>query len=881
MEMQIIDVDYILVDEKPIIRIFGNTESGEHVCGFYDGYAPYFYAQGDDVPKLLEGNTQVRSVKKVKKRLAMGYQEPRGVWKITIINPAKTPEIRDYLNSRGMRTFEADVLFKYRFMADLGLTGLGWLKVSDHAGTSTNTVRSEKTIQIKEMKPIKKEIDAPLRVVAFDIECVPNQSGAVPEASRDPIVMISLVFSDPYKGRKSMVMTTRSGKGLTSCESETEMFENFMDIMEGYDPDIITGYNINNFDIPYLLERMSKNGIRPAFGRCRQKTVNSRKLMSRFNTSIVGRVIVDSFEIIKKDFSLMRYSLDFVSDRLLGESKIPVKISEIEKLWRGSDSDLERLSEYCLKDSMLAMNLLKKLRLTDKYIALSKVSGTLLQDTLNGGETSRIENYLLREFNREGFVLPCKPSQENVSERDSARKEELKGGFVLEPEKGLHSNVLVLDFKSMYPSIIRTFNICPTTLITGKPVQGAIETPSGSKFVPKSVMEGIIPKILEGMMKRRQAVQRKYKSEKDPARKEVYFAEQWALKIMSNAFYGYLGYSRARVYDLAIANSITSSGRNMILKTKDTIEKDGFKVVYGDTDSVMVKVSVDEMEEIKKIGEKISKKLTDMLPGLMELEFEKVFKRFLPLTKKRYIAWKFEPTEEGWKDSIEMKGIETVRRDWCELVGDSIRDVIDIIIKKSDTKQAIIYFKDTARKLVRGEIDIQKLVITKTMTKVPRSYAGMQPHIELVKKIQSRSPGESPGIGDRIGYVIVKGLGLLSKRAEDPNYVIDNGLQIDSKYYIDNQLLPPLERIFGALKISKSELLGNGKQIGLFEAIMNGNGHEESVIKEENINNITGFICRKCSRTYPRPPLIGNCECGGSMLFSSPKGMVEKVLVSQ
>jgi DNA polymerase I len=881
MEIQILDVDYVLVDEKPIIRIFGKTEGGEHVCGFYEGYSPYFYAQGEDAPKLLEENTQVKSIKRVQKRLAMGFQEPSDVWKITITNPARTPEIRDYLNSRGVRTFEADILFKYRFMADLGLSGLGWLNISDHTGTSTNTVRSEKTINIKEMKPIKKEVNAPLKTLAFDIECVPNQSGTAPEASRDPIVMISLVFSDPHKGRKSMVLATRSGKGITSCESEAEMLEKFMEIIEEYDPDMITGYNINNFDIPYLLERMNKNGIRPTFGRCRQKTVNSRKLMSRFNTSIVGRVIVDSFEIIKKDFSLMRYSLDFVSDKLLGERKTSVKHSEIEKLWRGGDADLQRLSEYCLKDSVLAMSLLKKLRLADKYIALSKVSGTLLQDTLNGGETSRIENYLLREFNKEGFVLPCKPSQESVSERDTARKEELKGGFVLEPDKGLHSNVLVLDFKSMYPSIIRTFNICPTTLITGKDIEGSIETPSGAKFVPKSVMEGIVPKILEGMMKKRQAAQRKYRNEKDPARKDVYFAEQWALKIMSNAFYGYLGYSRARVYELAIANAITSSGRNMILKTKDMIEKDGLKVVYGDTDSVMVKIPVDDMEEIRKIGNRVSKKITGLLPGLMELEFEKVFKRFLPLTKKRYIAWKFESTEDGWKDSIEMKGIETVRRDWCELVGDSIREVIDIIIKKNDTKQAIIYFKDTARRLVKGEIDIQKLVITKTMTKVPRKYAGMQPHIELVKKIQARSPGESPGIGDRIGYVIIKGLGLLSKRAEDPNYVIDNGLQIDSKYYIDNQLLPPLERIFGALKISKSELMGNGKQIGLFEAIMNGNSHEPQVIREDSINNITGFVCSKCSRTYPRPPLIGNCECGGSMLFSSPKGPVENVLVNQ
>jgi DNA polymerase I len=194
----------------------------------------------------------------------------------------------------------------------------------------------------------------------------------------------------------------------------------------------------------------------------------------------------------------------------------------------------------------------------------------------------------------------------------------------------------------------------------------------------------------------------------------------------------------------------------------------------------------EDMEKISEMGGKIAESISRDLPGIMELEFEKVFKRFLPLTKKRYAAWRFDRTDSGWKDRMEMKGIETVRRDWCPLVSETVQRVLEILLKEDDVKGALKYFKGVVNQLVTGQVDIQKLVITKTMTKSAGSYDGKQPHIELVKKMQSRSPGEAPGVGDRISYVIVKGRDLLSNRTEDPEYVRERGLQIDPQYYIEN-----------------------------------------------------------------------------------------------
>jgi DNA polymerase I len=872
MKFQILDVDYVLINEKPVVRLFGKNEKGEVVCGFCEDYLPYFYVKCDEMPESLKNDPLVVKIEKVKRFLPVGYQtKPEEVYKITLKNPAKTPEVREKIRSDKVILFEADILFKYRFMNDFDLKSFDWIEAGEENNVSTNSVQAQKKIKISRFKTIEKTDDAPLRYLSFDIECVSLKEGVMPDQKKDPIIMISVVFSEPYRGKKSMVLSTRADIDVTPFESEKEMLNGFIDIIKGYDPDILSGYNINNFDIPYILERMKQNSIAPVFGRCERKYVVSNKLTNKHKTNIAGRIVVDSFEIVKKDFSLKRYGLDFVAKELLNEEKEDIKKSKIEKFWNGNQDQFRSLVKYCKKDSELALNLVLKLKLLDKYVALSKISGILLQDILDSGETTRIENFILREFNKEGYILPCRPEQKYVSVREKARIIELKGGFVLQPKKGIHSSVAVLDFKSMYPSLIITYNICPTTLIVENGAENPIESPSGAKFVPREIRQGIIPKILQHLMDERQKIKKTMKQEANENIKRSLYARQWALKIMANAFYGQFGYSRAKIYNLDVANSITSFGRDTIQKTKDIIERDfGYEVVYGDTDSVMVKVPAEELEEIAKIGRDVSSSITKRLAGIMELEFEKVFKRFLPLTKKRYAAWCFEASKDGWKESIEMKGIETVRRDWCDLVSEAMSDVIEIILKKNDIKATVEYFKNVVDDLINGKIPIQKLVITKTMTKRPELYVGMQPHAELVKKVKIRSPAEAPGIGDRIGYVIVKGTQLLSKRAEDPLYVIEKGLEIDPQYYIENQLLPPLERIFTALDISKSELLGKGRQMQLLKAINN-----EKRVNEALLFDIDGFICNKCNKFYRRPPLVGSCECGGYLLFSSNHGPVE------
>ncbi len=869
MELQILDVDYVMVNEKPIIRIFGKTAGGKSVCGFYEGFLPYFYVKGGvDVSGM---NGEAQKIEKVMRKDTKDNKEAV-FQRIVTSAPAKTPEYREMFQRKGNDVFEADILFKYRFMNDMGLKGLGWIRTVG-GDVNTATVNTSQCFKITGMGPIEME-DAPMRILALDIECVPVVEGSVPDARRDPVIMVSLAFSPTHKRARSLVLSTRPGPGAEAFDDEKSMLQGFVDMINSYDPDIITGFNCNNFDLPYLLERMHQTGVKPVFGRCATRGVMARKIGARHRINISGRVIADSFEIVKKDFSLQRYGLDFVSQKLLGKKKEDVKHSEISKLWKGDSRGYKKLIDYSRQDAVLALDLIQELKLLDKYVALSKVAGTLLQDTLDGGETVRIEHFLIREFNKEGYLMPCKPGPHTVATREKLKKKELVGGYVIEPEKKLHSNVVVLDFASMYPSIIRTFNICPTTLVK----EGGVKSPSGAMFLKKEERRGIVPRILEELITERKAAKKKMNQEMDKEKKRILYAKQWALKILANAFYGYLGYSRARIYNMGVANSITSYGRQIISSVAREIdEKYGCRVVYGDTDSVFVVIPEEELEAVAKKAREISEGITKGLPGVMALEFERVFKRFLPLTKKRYVAWSFTPTGKGWEEGMIMKGIETVRRDWCLLVGDTIKEVIDTILKKEDIKGAVKHFKSIVGDLVEGKIPIQKLVVTKTMTKSTKSYVGIQPHIEVVKKIQTRSPQEAPGIGDRIPYVIVKGTDLLSKRAEDPMYVVERGMQVDSQYYIENQLLPPMERIFSALNVSKSELLGNGKQMGIMDAFRTHKSRPVSAGPMINVADVKGFVCEKCSTFYQNIPLLGVCSCGGRILFSSKKGTSETV----
>jgi len=874
MELQVFDADYTMLNEKPVIRIFCKDSSGKTFCVFVKDYMPYFYALGDEKEtreRLNKFEGEIQKIETVKRFLPVGYQkEKTEVLKITNRNPSKVPVLRESL---GCRVFEADILFKYRFFSDKGIKGMNWIEVEGDF-IKTNTI-SCAGIEAKKIKPLEKEENAPLKIMALDIETeAPLER--TPEAVKDAITMMSFAFSEEYRKQKDLILVSKNipiqddQKKNTIClESEKKMLEKFKEIISDYDPDIITGYNIQNFDMPFIVERMEKLGIKKEIGRASDKTVFCSKHGPISTTTITGRAVADSFQIIKRDFSFKSYTLDNVAEKLIGKRKIDISYRDFNKLWNGKREDVQKLMDYARKDAVLALELVEKKNLFDKYVALSKVSGILLQDALNGGESIRIENILLSEFNKRDILFPTKPTESEIMERAKEReKSELKGGLVLEPQAGLHTDgyILVFDFKSLYPSIIRTYNICPTTLLTEDLGTEFNKSPIGTRFVKSEVKEGILPFVLEKLINQRSVVKKEMQREKDEDKKRLLYAKQWALKILANAFYGYTGYLRAKTYVMEVANTITAFGRELLQKTRKEIMDMGYEVIYGDTDSIFVKVKTKDLEKAYDKGEEIVGKIK--LPGKLALNFEKVFRSFLILTKKRYAGWSFEKNNGEWSDKIEMKGIETVRRDWPDIVTETMNVVLDIILKEGDINKAIKFVQGEVDKLNTGAVELSKLAVTKSITKSIDRYDGMLPHIELAKKIRERSPSQAPTPGTRVSFIIIHGNQMLSKRAETPEYIKEKKLRIDSCYYIDNQLLPPLERIFSVVGVDKGELLGKGRQCNLKNMLKPLDRNQKIEIPPEKIiiDSLEGFLCTDCKKSFRRVPLMGRCDCGGEIL---------------
>lgn len=878
---QLIDCDYVVVDNTPIVRVFGKTEAGKSICTFYEGYNPYFYIvpkDKDSITKHLnkEFKQLVTDIAETERLLPIGFTTNKTkLLKITATDPSQVPLIRDSLLTHGLvnNVYEADILFKNRFMADMGLNGMDWYEVTGDS-IGTNTVKTEVLIKAKEFKKIHAKKNMEFQYMCIDIEIGMAVEG-IPNATKDPISMISLSFYPEFRDKKSLVLVSKHVEktgDVLSFKDEKNMLEGFLKVLDSFDPDFITGYNINGFDMPYILTRLSENKLPRALGRDKNKQSISRKFGIKSRTSLVGRVVVDVYELVKESIGkgilrLKRYGLGDVSRELLGMDKVDISHGEISKHWNGTKEQLEKLINYARVDSVLALKLLLDKNMVDKFIELSKVSGLLLQDALDGGEGTRVENILLREFNREGYVLPTKPSTSEILKRRLQKESKgLKGALVLDPKIGLQTNCVVyLDFKSMYPSIFISYNICPTTLCIADVDAETVETPDHTKFVSTNVRAGIIPRIVRKLIQERDVVRSQMKAESNIAIKRILDAKQLALKYVTNSFYGYTGYVLARVYLLEIANAITSCGRYLIQVTKNTAEMGNeYTVIYGDTDSIMVDTKVSDTDKAMEIGKKIEIEINNRLKGIVEVKIENIFKSLLILAKKRYAGISIEQSNGEVKESIVMKGIETVRRDWCDLTSETLFSALEIILKEQSPKKAVEYVKGILSKLERNEIPIEKLVITKSISKPLRDYKGVQPHIEVVKKIRKRNPTEAPGIGDRVGFVIIHGPQLMSERAEDPNYVEQHGLKIDSKYYIESQILPPLERVFDAIGITKSEVIGIGKQLMLFDAFKNKNPKPVSA----TLPSAEGFICKDCNQSYRRIPLIGKCDsCNGEILF--------------
>ncbi|HOO54953.1 MAG TPA: DNA-directed DNA polymerase, partial [Methanothrix sp.] len=584
MIFQILDANYVYDgDGFPVVQLFGTTPEGRPTTVKASGFLPYFYARVDEkrAEEAIEGIRAMGLDAEVVERFRpVGYQEkPHLMLKVIAKDPKSVRVFREsVLNVPGVReVYETDVLFKNRFLIDQDLGGMRWAKVEEPVGKGSVPFASLKPVEAKgEGEGQKSRANAPLRHLAFDIECLPLH-GAMPNPENSPVIMVSLGFYPPYKGREDLVLVGREvdcpRSDVLCCSGEREMLARFIEIFKEYDPDVVAGYNSNEFDFPYLDERMKRLNLDVRVGRD-NSSWRVRKIVTQTRVEITGRIVVDLLPLVRSSFSLKRYTLRNASLELLGVEKHDVEPKEMEELWAASGDEFARLVSYSRRDSYLALHLLLDLKLLDKYIALAQTSGSLLQDVIDGGQTGMVENFLFRKFQERKRVIPPKPDADLSSTR-AAQSFELKGGAVLDPKRGLVEDVVILDYRSLYPSIMMAHNLCYTTVVTDdRPSSGVVKSPSGGEFVDPSISPGIVPGVLHDLLAQRTDIKRRMKIASDEER-TLLDAQQYALKILLNSFYGYSGYARARLYSLPLANAVTSFGRSNILNTKLMVEEIG------------------------------------------------------------------------------------------------------------------------------------------------------------------------------------------------------------------------------------------------------------------------------------------------------------------
>jgi DNA polymerase alpha subunit A len=579
-----------------------------------------------------------------------------------------------------------------------------------------------------------------------------------------------------------------------------------------------------------------------------------------------GRLACDTYLTSKDLIRSKSYRMTDLAQSQLKIAREDIEFGKTAEYFEESES-LVHLLKHCNFDAYLALALMFKLQVLPLTKQLTNIAGNLWSRTMSGARSERNEYLLLHEFHQEKYICPDKSfgPKKNKSvavieaieqEQDddavaivnttpkkasSRRKPAYAGGLVLEPKKGFYDKyVVLLDFNSLYPSIIQEYNVCFTTVNRASFEEGVEE--SGEEKVPElpdaSLAQGILPRLIKTLVDRRKQVKSLMKSPKITENEEMQLdIRQKALKLTANSMYGCLGFSFSRFFAKPLAMLITHKGREILQNTVDLAANLDLNVIYGDTDSIMVHTNVDDLAQVKKMGN-LLREAVNKRYRLLEIGIDGFFKHMLLLKKKKYAARLIEEKPNGeLVETIETKGLDLVRRDWCDLSHDVSSTVLELILSEKDREEVVDeihqYLEKVGEQIRNNEVPLEKYVINKQLTKKPSEYADAksQPHVQVA--IRLLEAGHSVKSGDTVPYVICKSNDETSGdskgsalRAHHPDEVIEKGLQLDLEWYLAQQVHPPITRLCSPIEgTDPSRLAGC---LGLDTSRYNfGRRHEE------------------------------------------------------
>ncbi len=634
---------------------------------------------------------------------------------------------------------------------------------------------------------------------AFDIETFGTRK--IPEPEHD--LIISLAAETPA-GKKVFLQAPFSNEYTNAFANEKDMLTAFMTFIQLSDLDILYTYNGDHFDFPFVDVRSKKYNVSTDFGFGGIQFVGKN---TDKQARLHGIQHVDVYQLVRllsrfQFLKLTRMDLESVMRAVFNEGEKTLTHKEIWQTWK-DQRGFDKLVKYNLTDAEYTK------RLGDEFLPLvieiARLVGITLFDANRSTASQLVETTLMREAVRLNKPIPNSPTDEQVMGR---QQNPIEGAYVKEPVAGLHENLAVLDFRSLYPSIMISHNISPDMLDCAHPAckEGGNKSPTGHWFCAKQ--KGLFSQVLERILDARIGVQEKMDilPKKDP---QMVFlkARKQALKIILNSFFGTLGYPRFRWYNREAARAITAWARHYIHQTLEWAEQDGFRTVYADTDSCFMIVDKKTEADVKAFVEKVNKKL----PGRMELEFEGLYKRGLFVTKKEGKAAKKRYALAGFDDELTIVGFEYVRRDVSMIARETQKKVLNEILVKGDPKRALEIVQEVVVRLRAGKVPKKELIILTQLQRRPDSYATTGPHVQAALRAQKR--GKEIHVGQMLGFIITSKGKSISEKAELEEFAKEG--DYDAEYYINNQILPAIERIFVELGYDPEDLKNKGKQTGL------------------------------------------------------------------
>ncbi|MFH1408400.1 MAG: DNA polymerase II [Nanoarchaeota archaeon] len=751
------------------VHLFGRLENGESFHSI-SKFRPYFWIKKSDLAKA-------------KKIGSFDPEEPgfttydgKDVVKVVLDIPRQVPDLRKAFEDEGIVCYEADIRFSYRFMMDHHILGSSDISGKHEKGEYVDRIYHDPEFKEASFAPT-------LKVLSFDIET---------DKTAKKLFSIAL-HGDGVS--EVMLVHKEKVKHATSYATEKEALQAFVDKVRELDPDIILGWNVIDFDLNVLQQMCRNNGVSFCLGR--ELKESSLRLSQDFfresGANLSGRQVLDGIAVLKNSFiRLEDYKLGTAAEFFLGEKKLIGDENKARQIEDAYKNNPQLLVDYNLKDAVLTLQVLEKSGALALTIQRSLLTGMPLERV--SASIASLDSLYLRELQKKRIVAPSVVHQEQETQT--------KGGHVMSSKPGIYEFILVHDFKSLYPSIIRTFNIDPVSYIgmdkKGKDIVKAI---NGACFRNE---DGILPRLIQNLW-----------AQRDKAKKVKNEYASKSIKILMNSFYGVLANPRCRFYNSNIANAITHTGQHLIKLSAEKAREKGYEVIYGDTDSIFTLSGATSLKEAEKIGKGIQDEINVFYEqyiknefhreNFMELEFEKVFIKFMMPTvrgstvgaKKRYAGIVMKDD----KEKLEFTGLEFVRSDWTALAKKFQLELLDKIFHE---KEVAKYIRTFITDLKKGKYD-DLLVYKKSIRKDLKEYVKTTPpHVKAARKLEAA--------GKKLESTSVHY--LMTEQGPEPVQIQKS--KIDYEHYIDKQVKPIADSVLSFYDTNFDDVIMNSKQQTLF-----------------------------------------------------------------